>query len=65
MRTIVYVDGLNLYYTLLKGTNYRWLDLEKLLVSFFGKQNDIVAIKYFTATVLIYPPVFLCRPLLY
>jgi hypothetical protein len=27
MRTIVYVDGFNLYYGALKGTPYRWLDI--------------------------------------
>ena len=51
-KTIVYIDGLNLYYSLLKGTKYRWLDIEKLMISIFHQHNDIVAIKYFTATVL-------------
>ena len=27
MRTIVYIDGFNLYYGALKGTPYRWLDI--------------------------------------
>ena len=26
MRTIAYIDGFNLYYGLLKGTPYKWLD---------------------------------------
>jgi hypothetical protein len=30
MRTNVYVDGFNLYYGSLKGTQYRWLDLEAM-----------------------------------
>ena len=28
-RTVVYVDGFNLYYGAVKGTPYKWLDLEK------------------------------------
>ena len=27
MRTFVYVDGFNLYYGVLKGTPWKWLDL--------------------------------------
>jgi len=26
MKTIVYVDGLNLYYAALRGTPFKWLD---------------------------------------
>lgn len=28
--TYVYIDGFNLYYRALKGTPYKWLDLERL-----------------------------------
>lgn len=55
VRTIVYVDGFNLYYGCLKGTPYRWLDLR----SFTGKmlpRDQIVGIKYFTAAVQARPP---------
>ena len=31
-RTIVYVDGFNLYYGLLKKTKWRWLDLVMVLL---------------------------------
>jgi uncharacterized LabA/DUF88 family protein len=48
-RTIVYIDGFNLYYAL-KRANAKWLDLgalcEKLLTD-----NEIVTVKYFTARV--------------
>ena len=27
MKTVVYVDGLNLYYGVLRGTRFKWLDL--------------------------------------
>ena len=30
MRTVVYVDGFNLYYGALKGTSWKWLDLVAL-----------------------------------
>lgn len=31
--THVYIDGFNLYYGLLKGTPYKWLDLGRRLIS--------------------------------
>ncbi|MFT3803784.1 MAG: NYN domain-containing protein [Burkholderiaceae bacterium] len=51
LKTIVYVDGFNLYYGALKGTPYKWLDLGTALGSLLGPRNDIVQIKYFTARV--------------
>lgn len=50
MRVYVYVDGFNLYYGSVKGTQYKWLDLSKLSAFLFP--NDVIAkIKYFTAPV--------------
>ncbi len=50
MKTIVYVDGFNLYYGAVKGTPYKWLNIwlmcEKLL-----PKHEIVGIKYYTARV--------------
>ena len=51
MRTIVYVDALNLYYGALKGTGYKWLDLQKLFAKILPSQYSITGIKYFTAQV--------------
>lgn len=51
LRTIVYVDGFNLYYGALKKSNYKWLDLRKLFYKLLGQQNDIIEIKYFTARI--------------
>jgi hypothetical protein len=49
-RTIVYIDGFNLYYRALKGTSHKWLDLEKLsAVVLPGHQ--ITKIDYYTARV--------------
>ena len=50
MKTNVYVDGFNLYYGALKGTPYKWLDLNKLFTVRYP-DNDIQKIKYFTARI--------------
>lgn len=50
MRTIVYVDGFNLYYGAVKDTLSKWLDIHKLCQALLPK-NKIKAIKYFTARV--------------
>ena len=52
MRTIVYVDGFNLYYGALKGTPYRWLDILAMARKILSPKNKIVGMKYFTARVL-------------
>jgi hypothetical protein len=46
----VYVDGFNLYYGSLKGTPYRWLDLNRLCSLLLPKAH-IRHIHYFTARV--------------
>lgn len=50
MKTNVYIDGFNFYYGALKGTPYRWLDLDVFCRLMLPK-NDIGRIKYFTALV--------------
>ena len=47
----MYIDGFNLYYGALKGKPYKWLDLSKLCRHLLLPENDIIEIKYFTATV--------------
>ena len=50
-KTIVYIDGFNLYYRL-KYTAFKWLDLRKLSEFYLHPQeHKIQAIKYFTARV--------------
>ena len=50
-KTIVYIDGFNLYYRL-KNTPYKWLNLQKLSEFYLSpKRHRIVKIKYFTAPV--------------
>jgi uncharacterized LabA/DUF88 family protein len=48
--TIVYIDGFNLYYGALKGTPYKWLNLERYF-KILRKDDTVQAIKYFTALV--------------
>jgi uncharacterized LabA/DUF88 family protein len=49
-RGAVYVDAFNLYYGSLRGTPYRWLNLDKLC-DFLLPELDIRVIRYFTAIV--------------
>ena len=48
MRVIVYVDGLNLFYGVLKGTQFKWLDLAKYFVA-LRQKDEVVEVRYFTA----------------
>ena len=50
-KTLVYIDGYNLYYGLLKGLP----DLRTFVASMFKEEHEIVSIKYFTARVRTYP----------
>jgi uncharacterized LabA/DUF88 family protein len=50
MRAVLYVDGFNLYYRCLKGTPYRWLDLERLAATLMPR-DKVVGLRYFTAHV--------------
>jgi uncharacterized LabA/DUF88 family protein len=48
--TIVYVDGFNLYYRRLKGTPYRWLNLEAM-ARLLLPNNQLEHINYYTARI--------------
>jgi len=55
MRTIVYIDGYNFYFGVLKNTAYKWLDIVSLVKHICHVQNpqmDVVAVKFFTAPVI-------------
>ena len=49
-RSIIYIDGFNLYYGSVKNTPWKWLDLEKYF-SLLLPDDDIQIIKYFTAKI--------------
>jgi hypothetical protein len=51
MRTIYYVDGLNLYKRCLEGTGLKWLDLESLFEAILPLSTPVVRIRYFTSLV--------------
>ena len=51
MRTIVYIDGFNFYYGAVKGTSFKWLDLQALCRALLAPHHQLVGIKYFTAKV--------------
>ncbi|MFC3679208.1 NYN domain-containing protein [Bacterioplanoides pacificum] len=54
MKTIIYIDGYNLYYGCLKHSEDKWLDLRKLFSNILATQSphsELVQIKYFTADI--------------
>jgi uncharacterized LabA/DUF88 family protein len=51
MRTFIYIDGFNFYYTAVKNTPYKWLDFKLLFENILNSKNEISKIKYFTAKV--------------
>ena len=54
-KTCIYIDGYNLYYSRLKGTPYKWLDIVALsrdqIVLPQDPRSKVVAIKFFTSPV--------------
>lgn len=54
-KAIVYIDGYNLYYSLLRRSAYKWLDVVSLFKSLLKAQvpdAELAAVKYFTAPAL-------------
>jgi len=52
-KTIVYIDGYNLYHGAVKDTQHKWLDLFKFSQALIP-QEDIIKVKYFTAPAMGY-----------
>lgn len=50
MKTIVYVDGFNLYYGCVKDAPYKWLNILRMSELLLPR-DQIVGVKYFTAKV--------------
>jgi 6-hydroxy-3-succinoylpyridine 3-monooxygenase len=50
-RTIVYIDGFNLYYGALKSTSYKWLNLERYF-RLLRPNDELQKIRYFTAKII-------------
>ena len=55
MRTACFVDGYNVYYGLVHGTAFKWLDLTSLIEKVLrvqSPQNSLAKVYYFTSPVL-------------
>lgn len=53
MRTIAYIDGYNLYYGLLRKSQYKWLDVYALFRDqALNQSSDLVEVRYYTAPML-------------
>ena len=50
-RSIIYIDGFNLYYGAFKSMPWKWLGIERYFSSFLP-DDEIQIIKYFTAKML-------------
>jgi uncharacterized LabA/DUF88 family protein len=50
-RTIVYIDGFNLYYRVLKDTPHKWLDIAAFSAAVLPSSCSIQRINYYTAHV--------------
>jgi hypothetical protein len=51
VRTVVYIDGFNLYYRALKGSHHKWLNLAALCEAALPQNCNIVAVNFYTARV--------------
>ena len=53
MSTIAYIDGYNLYYGLLRKSQYKWLDVYALFRDqALNQSSDLVEVRYYTAPML-------------
>ena len=53
MRTIVYIDGYNLYYGAIRHTAYKWLDIFELFnTHILASGTELLEVRYYTAPVL-------------
>jgi len=50
-RTIVYIDGFNLYYRALKGTPHKWLDIEAMSRAALPATCTVERVNFYTARV--------------
>jgi uncharacterized LabA/DUF88 family protein len=50
-RTIVYIDGFNLYYRALGPLGHKWMNIHALSSAVLPAPNQITAVKYYTARV--------------
>lgn len=52
MRTIIYIDGFNLYFRLLeKRPALKWLNIKALAKRLLKPENDVIGVRYYTSRV--------------
>ncbi|WKA26219.1 NYN domain-containing protein [Bradyrhizobium roseum] len=52
MRTIIYVDGFNLYYRMLEQRpDLKWLDIKQVAEKTLRPENQVIGVRYYTARV--------------
>jgi 6-hydroxy-3-succinoylpyridine 3-monooxygenase len=49
-RSIVYIDGFNLYYGAVKDTPHKWLNIQRYF-ELLRRDDDVIRIKYFSAMI--------------
>jgi uncharacterized LabA/DUF88 family protein len=53
IKTIIFIDGYNLYYGLLRKSKLKWLDVVKLFEEYIlDEKSELVEVRYYTAPVL-------------
>jgi len=53
IKTVVFIDGYNLYYGLLRKSKLKWLDIVKLFSDYVLDANtELIQVRYYTAPVL-------------
>jgi uncharacterized LabA/DUF88 family protein len=53
LKTVVYIDGFNLYYGMLRHSGYKWLDVVKLFADcVLAEGAEVTQVRYYTAPVL-------------
>jgi len=50
-RVIAYIDGFNLFYSSLRGTKYKWLDIWSMCSALLQPNQELIKIKYFSAQI--------------
>jgi uncharacterized LabA/DUF88 family protein len=53
IKTVIYIDGYNLYYGLLRRSSLKWLDVVNLFATYvLDKTTELIEVRYYTAPVL-------------
>ena len=50
-KVIAYIDGFNLFYSSLKGTKNKWLDIVSLCEALLKPEQELISVKYYSAQV--------------